>query len=598
MRCLFSFRFLFLATLFNCFPHLLYSQATCASALTLTPSVSCNTIQGDLQSAVHSNPTGTCGGATSTTTKGVWFTFTATSPNATITLSNFGSNLTAATTYIELLSGTCPTPTAIACQAASTALTTTSLTPGTVYFVRVYVTGTTTGSPATRRRFDICLQSSPNDNCTGAISLTSNISCTNTAGAFNFVSASAGLPAGCESVGTHYDVWYSFFAAASTHTITLSSFTAGSPEVQLYGGTCGALSSLACGTTSLSSTTLTAGATYYVRVSNVGVSPGSATFNICVTHPSLIARDECTSSTTLVSNTGCINTSATLVGATPSGGIPPGCAMAGTHYDVWFNFVAVEPSELISFKKNTPSNISNPELQLFSGSCGSLTSLQCGTTSIAATGLTVGATYYVRVSQVGGSALTTRGDFDICVTHTATPPATIDYSKSYVNISKGTGGGSVTPGDTLEIRATFVVRTGTGTADSLAFYDTLYATEGLSLVPGSLALRTNEGKVYKSFSDNYDTDAGWKLESANDPSDTVIQINFGANASNLRRGSLTNTSRPSVFNSTCIVMATYRVVVTAAYNNIVNMGGGALTLYNGGNYSDLKFGPTNVMRIR
>ena len=600
MRSISPIRFFVFSLLFITVPGFVYSQATCAAAVNLTPSVSCTNVAGDLQDAVNAAPTGACGGATSTTTRGVWYRFTATSTNATITLSlqggNASDNLALATTYIELLNGSCPSSfTSMACQNATTSLTTTALNPGTIYYVRIYVTGTTTGSPSNRRNFNICLQSSPNDNCTGAISLNSNTSCSNIPGTFSLVTASTGLPAGCESVGTHYDVWYSFVAAASTHTVTLSSFTAGNPEVQLYGGTCGSLTSLACGTTSVSSTSLTAGATYYIRVSNVGVSPGSATFNICVTHPSIVARDECTSSTNLISNTGCTYTSGTLVGATASGGIPTGCATAGTHYDVWFNFVATRTSHTITFAKVNPSNISNPELQLFSGSCGTLTSLQCGATSINATGLSVGATYFIRVSQVGGSALTTRGDFNICVTHAATAPATIDYSKSYVNISKGTGGGSVTPGDTLEIRATFVVRSGTGTADSLAFFDTLYAAEGLSLIPGSLATRTNEGKLYKSFTDNFDTDAGWKLESANNPADTVIQINFGANASNVRRGSMTNTSRPSVFGSTAIIMATYRVVVTAAYNNVINIGGGALTLFNGGNYSDLKFGPTNVV---
>ena len=183
-----------------------------------------------------------------------------------------------------------------------------------------------------------------------------------------------------------------------------------------------------------------------------------------------------------------------------------------------------------------------------------------------------------RVSQVGGSALTTKGDFNICVRHSSPAPANIDFSKSYVNISKGAGGGTVSPGDTLEIRATFVLRTGaSGTADSLAFYDTLAVGEGLRFVPGSIALRTNEGKIYKSFTDNYDSDAGWRDTSINNAADTVIQINFGSGATNVKRGSLNNTSKPTVFGSTCIIMATYRVVVTAAYNTTINLGGGELT---------------------
>src|SRR5690606_9630962 len=110
--------------------------------------------------------------------------------------------------------------------------------------------------------------------------------------------------------------------------------------------------------------------------------------------------------------------------------------------------------------------------------------------------------------------------FRICVTHTA--PSRIEYSRSYINVSKGNTGGTVNPGDTLEMRATIVVQ-GTGSsADSLAFIDTLYNGVGLRYVPGSLALRTNEGKVYKSFTDaNTSADAGWIQPNAGD---TIIQI--------------------------------------------------------------------------
>jgi hypothetical protein len=439
--------------------------------------------------------------------------------------------------------------------------------------------------------------------CGAATTLTPSTTCSNPAVQPNLQNAiSAGFAGSCSgATTTTYSVWYKFTATATSSTITVgnlgSNLTTSTTYMEVLTGTCGSQTSIACQTVATSltlATTITS--VYYVRVyvtSNpIGNPTSKWNFDICVTNP---VGDECATATTLVSNSGCINTSGNLVGATASSGIPTGCASAGTHYDQWFNFVAVKSSETITFKKGSPSNISNPELQLFSGTCGSLTSLQCGTTSIAATGLTVGTTYYVRVSQVGGSALTTRGNFDICVTHSSPPPATIDFSKSYVNITKGTGGGTVAPGDTLEVRATFVVRSGSGTADSLAFFDTLYATDGLRLVPGTLALRTNEGKLYKSFTDNNDADAGWKLESANNVADTAIQINFGAGATNAKRGALTNTSRPSVFGSTCIIMATYRVVVTAAYNNTINLGGGSLSLFNGGNYSDLIFNSTNVI---
>jgi hypothetical protein len=216
------------------------------------------------------------------------------------------------------------------------------------------------------------------------------------------------------------------------------------------------------------------------------------------------------------------------------------------------------------------SAITNPEIQLYSGTCGSLTSMQCGTSSLTVSGLTVGTTYYLRFSQVGGSSLTTNATFNICVYHPA--QANKDYGKSYVNITRNSGGGTINPGDTLEIRATLVIRS--QSLDSLSFIDTLKNAGGLRLVPGSIALRTNEGKIYKSFTDAFDSDAGYYYTSG---SDTVIRINMGTGATATARGKLFSTSKPSVFGSTCIVMATYRVVVYAAYNTNVNVGGGYFT---------------------
>ena len=469
MKLFFNTRIYIIGFLFISLPAFVYSQATCATAATLTPSTSCSNpaTQPNMQNAANASPTGSCGGATSTTTYGVWYKFTATSTSSTINVTNLKANLTAASTYLEVFTGTCGSFTVVACQNVTSGLTLAS-SIGTTYYIRVYVTANPTGNPA-----------------------------------------------------------------------------------------------------------------------------GKWDFDICVVNP--IANDECSGAITLISNNACSNTLGTLISATASTGVPAGC-IAGTHYDVWYKFVAVMSIETITFTKVSPSNISNSEIQLFSGTCGALTSLACGTTSISVTSLTVGATYYVRVSQVGGSALTTRGDFNICVRHSSPAPANIDFSKSYVNITKGTGGGTVSPGDILEIRATFVLRSGaSGTADSLAFYDTLAVGEGLSFVPGSIALRTNEGKIYKSFTDSYDSDAGWRDTSINNAADTVIQINFGAGATNVKRGSLSNTSKPSVFGSTCIIMATYRVVVTAAYNTTINLGGGELTSLNGGNYSDLQFPQRNVM---
>lgn len=564
-----------------CFSQYSYAQATCATAANLVPSNTCTVTTGNLKNATNAAPTGACGGATATTTFGVWYKFTATASTSTVTVSNLGTGLVAPyVPYLEVFSGACGTLTPIStCQAISPSLsvTLTGLTITSVYYIRVYTTTQGTSNPTQKWDFDICVRTPPsNDECSGAVALTSAITCSNTAGTLDLATVSSGIPVGCASPGNLYDVWYQFVAASSTQTVAISSLGANitSPEIQLFSGTCGALTSLQCGASSLTAAGLTVGATYYVRVSNVGTDPsGTSGFNICITHPPPPpANDDCAGAVNLSTAATCSNTAGTMISATASAGIPAGCEGAGTHYDVWYRFVAGATYELVSLS-GLGSNFTNPAIQIYSGTCGTLTSLGCGTTSVAVGGLTVGATYYVRVSNVG-SAITSNGGFNICVYHPA--GASYDFGKSYVNITRNSGGGTINPGDTLEIRATLVIRS--QSLDSLSFLDTLRAGGGVRFVPGSIVLRTNEGKAYKSFTDAFDSDAGYYYVSG---TDTIIRTNIGVGASNVARGRLTNTSKPSVFGSTCIIMATYRVVVYANYATTINVGGGALTTRDG-----------------
>ena len=67
----------------------------------------------------------------------------------------------------------------------------------------------------------------------------------------------------------------------------------------------------------------------------------------------------------------------------------------------------------------------------------------------------------------------------------------IDFGKSYINVTKGINGGTVEPGDTLEIRAAFVVKA--GTYDSCGYFDAVPA--GTVYIPGTIRVLTNEGKT-------------------------------------------------------------------------------------------------------
>ncbi len=169
----------------------------------------------------------------------------------------------------------------------------------------------------------------------------------------------------------------------------------------------------------------------------------------------------------------------------------------------------------------------------------------------------------------------------------------IDYGKSYVNITKGVTGGTIEPNDILEVRATFVVG-GRGVndyADSCGYFDFIPANT--IYIPGTLAILTNEGKVYKTFTDVAGDDAG-TINGSN------VRINLGfknaPTATATRRGRISYNDKPSFYGSTCILIASYRVKVTGGYGTQVSLGGGSISYYPfGGSISSIVFPTDSVM---
>lgn len=168
---------------------------------------------------------------------------------------------------------------------------------------------------------------------------------------------------------------------------------------------------------------------------------------------------------------------------------------------------------------------------------------------------------------------------------------TVDFGKSYINVTKGLYGGTLETGDTLEIRATFVVRS--GTFDSCAYFDIIPA--GTTYIPGTIRVLTNEGKIYKQFTDAIWDDEGW-ISGGN------IRINLGYNqtaspATRYRRGRIANTYRPSFYNSSCIMIASFRVQVTGAFGSTISTGGGSMTYKNGSNPIQTFTFPNNSVAV-
>lgn len=132
-------------------------------------------------------------------------------------------------------------------------------------------------------------------------------------------------------------------------------------------------------------------------------------------------NNECPGTTIVPGTT---NTTGTLRNATASSGIPVGCASGNPNDDVWYNFVAVNSYATITLTNVISAlTTSGPRLQLFSrtGACTGYASIGCGSTTINATGLTTGNTYYIRVYSAGAGNITATGNqFSISVTPSAT----------------------------------------------------------------------------------------------------------------------------------------------------------------------------------
>ncbi len=137
-----------------------------------------------------------------------------------------------------------------------------------------------------------CLAGPINDDCAGAIMLDVNITCQPTQGTVE--NATESLPAivcnNFEGIAND-DVWYAFVATGPNQTITVNGTDTLDAVIELFEGTCGDLSSLACadgtiggGVEVIETNDLVEGTTYFVRVYDFyNGYPIEPTFDICVT---------------------------------------------------------------------------------------------------------------------------------------------------------------------------------------------------------------------------------------------------------------------------------------------------------------------------
>lgn len=274
------------------------------------------------------------------------------------------------------------------------------------------------------------------DGCSAATLLTIDATCSSPTNGTT-IGATETIP-GCTG-NADDDVWYQFVATSTSHSIIVTPSAGMDAVVQLFSGVCSSLTSLVCrdnffsgGTETINYSGLTIGATYLIRIYHYGTGSGTGTFSICVTGtPSPPSNDHCSGATPLAVNSGCTPTNGTLNGATQS---LPGCSGTADE-DVWYSFTATNSVQTVTV---TPQSSLDLVFAIYSGSCGSLTTLNCvdntftgSAESIQLVGLTVGATYYVRVYDY---AIGNTGNFQICISGTPTPVPTNDQPCNAIQI--------------------------------------------------------------------------------------------------------------------------------------------------------------------
>ncbi|MEI7488493.1 MAG: T9SS type A sorting domain-containing protein [Chryseobacterium sp.] len=403
-----------------------------AVALTVNPDLACGaTTAGNTLGATNSLAAAPCSGNPD---DDVWFKFVATSSSHVVALSSVVSTgtTTASDMYFQVLSGVCGSQTSLLCSDPNTG-SVNGLTAGQTYYVRVY----TYSGAGYNASFNICIGTPPpppaNDECVNAVSLTVNpdLSCgVTTAG--TTLSATNSNVAVTPCTGTaDDDVWYSFVATSTAHTVTLSnvvstgSSSSTSLYIQLLSGTCGTLTSVACGTTNSTTVAgLTPGQKYYVRAYNSNGSGYSNSFNICIgTPPPPPVNDTCSGAVALTVGN---NFAASPLTTSNAGATTDGTTSCQTSRgdNVWFSVVVPASGSItVETKGVTGSGLLDTVLSAHSGTCGSLTSIGCNDDNAAGgvysllslTGQTPGATLYISVWRYTGTAggASTNGQFQI-----------------------------------------------------------------------------------------------------------------------------------------------------------------------------------------
>ncbi len=376
---------------FFAFSTITFSQdhSTCALAEALVLDMNCSGTSGGANSGDPTGFDGTDGNVCSGSYSGgddYIYSFTGTGDALQLDLTGTGSWSGLMVTEGCPTTGTCVGSSTS--SSTSESLTTPALTVGVVYYIHI----STWPSPQSIGQF--CLNaesvSAPtppvNDDCGSPTPLTvnSDLSCSIVSSSTIALATASGEDETTCSGTENDDVWFSFTATATSHEIELLNITGGTTDLyhSVWSGTCGALTNLLCSDPNNSTVSgLTIGDTYLLRVNSWTSTAGqTSVFDVCIgTLPPPPSNDACGNAIAVMSGSmisGSTASATNIEGLTACNGGTIGASCATGVNDgttdfgagVWFVYTS-QSAESVTIEVDG----FDTELQVFSGTCGSLT---------------------------------------------------------------------------------------------------------------------------------------------------------------------------------------------------------------------------------
>jgi len=379
----------------------------CANAQVISLANDCDSpITGDNTEATNDGPDTSCDNP-GPTLLDMWYTFNSgVEDTAAITLTPGAQMTDWAFVVYDACGGA-----EVACVLTPASTAPVVVVPGTDYWIRVY-SNTLFGDPGP---FTLCVSTPgilapppPNDLCANVVpqplAIGSTVTFTGTTvGAVE--NDGGGFPSVWEgfSLGTCADVKISYCTTAPAFGSFYTILNLGCPPGPMIHA--GSYEDTSCGdgNFTICFPDLAPGDYFYAVIQSIG-SFGPYTLNVsaeaCGTSQAM--NDECAGAIPLIANASCITQ--TFSPSCASQSLPAvdcGGFIGNANDDVWYSFTATAADMTVGGSPNGAMDIA---MELFSGSCGSLTSIACGDIGgqgvpddMVATGLTVGNTYYMRV---------------------------------------------------------------------------------------------------------------------------------------------------------------------------------------------------------